>query len=52
MATCSPHAVKWKNVLYLEDGLHRAVRAALRNRAVLHARLLDLDDLDAITQQA
>ena len=33
-----PHAVKWKGVVYLEDGLHRAVRAALRNRTVLHAR--------------
>ena len=22
-----PHAVKWKGVVYLEDGLHRAVRA-------------------------
>ena len=44
-----PHAVKWKGVVYLEDGLHRAVRAALRNRTVLHARLLDLD---AVTQQA
>ena len=38
-----PHAVKWKGVVYLEDGLHRAVRAALRNRTVLHARLLDMD---------
>jgi Arc/MetJ family transcription regulator len=44
-----PHAVKWKNVVYLEDGLHRAVRAALRNRTVLHARVLDLD---AVKQQA
>jgi Arc/MetJ family transcription regulator len=44
-----PHAVRWKGVVYLEDGLHRAVRAALRNRTVLHARLLDLD---AVTQQA
>jgi Arc/MetJ family transcription regulator len=26
-----PHAVKWQGVVYLEDGLHRAVRAALRN---------------------
>src|ERR1700761_1993737 len=42
-----PHAVKWKGICYLEDGLHRAVRAALRNRTVLHARLLDLD---AVTQ--
>jgi Arc/MetJ family transcription regulator len=44
-----PHAVKWKGTVYLEDGLHRAVRAALRNRTVLHARLLDLD---AVTPQA
>ncbi len=44
-----PHAVKWKGVCYLEDGLHRAVRSALRNRTVLHARLLDLD---AVTQHA
>ena len=44
-----PHAVQWKGVIYLEDGLHRAVRAALRNRTVLHARLLDLD---AVTQHA
>jgi Arc/MetJ family transcription regulator len=26
-----PHAVKWQGVVYLEDGLHRAVRTALRN---------------------
>ena len=26
-----PHAVKWHGIVYLEDGLHRAVRAALRN---------------------
>ena len=29
--------------MYLEDGLHRAVRAALRNRTVLHARVFDMD---------
>src|SRR4030095_13125479 len=23
-----PHAVRWKGIVYLEDGLHRAVRAA------------------------
>ena len=40
-----PHAVKWKGTVYLEDGLQRAVRAALRNRAVLHARLFDMDVL-------
>ena len=38
-----PHAVRWKGIVYLEDGLHRAVRAALRNRTVLHARLFDMD---------
>ncbi|GAB2926166.1 type II toxin-antitoxin system VapB family antitoxin [Rhodococcus aerolatus] len=38
-----PHAVLWGGALYLEDGLHRAVRAALRNRTVLHARVLDLE---------
>jgi Arc/MetJ family transcription regulator len=40
-----PHAVKWQGVVYLEDGLQRAVRAALRNRVVLHARLFDMDEL-------
>jgi Arc/MetJ family transcription regulator len=38
-----PHAVRWQGVVYLEDGLHRAVRAALRNRTVLHARVFDMD---------
>ena len=36
------HVVQWKGDLYLEDGLHRAVRAALRQRTVLHARVLEL----------
>jgi Arc/MetJ family transcription regulator len=38
------HVVQWKDDLYLEDGLHRAVRAALAQRAVLHARVLVLDE--------
>ena len=38
------HVVQWKGTMYLEDGLHRAVRAALQQRAVLHARVLVLDD--------
>jgi Arc/MetJ family transcription regulator len=38
------HVVQWQDTLYLEDGLHRAVRAALAQRAVLHARVLVLDD--------
>ncbi|MFW0787814.1 type II toxin-antitoxin system VapB family antitoxin [Gordonia sp. CPCC 206044] len=40
------HVVRWQGVLYLEDGLHRAVRSALRNRHIIHARMLDLDALD------
>jgi Arc/MetJ family transcription regulator len=40
-----PHAVQWNGELYLEDGLHRAVRAALQQRNTLHVRVLDLDEL-------
>ena len=38
-----PHAVQWHGELYLEDGLHRALRAALQQRSVIHVRVLDLD---------
>ncbi len=38
------HVVKWHGEMYLEDGLHRALRSALQQRQVLHARVLDLDD--------
>ncbi len=37
------HVVQYKGVMYLEDGLHRAVRAALQQRPILHARVLVLD---------
>ena len=37
------HVVRWEGNLYLEDGLHRALRAALQQRPTLHARVLDLD---------
>lgn len=37
------HVVKWQDQLYLEDGLHRALRAALQGRPVVHGRVLDLD---------
>jgi len=37
------HVVQFKGVLYLEDGLHRAVRAALQQRPVLHARVLVIE---------
>jgi len=38
-----PHVISWRGELYLEDGLHRALRAALQQRSVLHVRVLDLD---------
>lgn len=38
------HVVQYEGVMYLEDGLHRAVRAALAQRALLHARVLVIDD--------
>lgn len=38
------HVVQFRGTLYLEDGLHRAVRAALQQRPVLHARVLVIDD--------
>ncbi len=34
-----PHVVQWKGDLYLEDGLHRALRAALQQRNMIHARV-------------
>lgn len=34
------HVVQWKDEWYMEDGLHRAVRAALRQRTAIHARVL------------
>jgi Arc/MetJ family transcription regulator len=37
------HVVEWEGTLYLEDGLHRALRAALHQRPTLHARVLVLD---------
>ena len=39
-----PHVVLWNGELYLEDGLHRALRAALQQRLTLHVRVLDLDN--------
>src|SRR3546814_14103068 len=37
------HVVYWCSEPYLEDGMHRALRAALQQRTRLHARLLVLD---------
>jgi Arc/MetJ family transcription regulator len=42
-----PHVVQWHDELYLEDGLHRALRAALQQRSVLHVRVLNLDGSNA-----
>jgi Arc/MetJ family transcription regulator len=33
------HVVQWQDELYLEDGVHRALRAALQQRHLLHARI-------------
>ena len=40
------HVVQWRGDLYLEDGLHRALRAALSDPSdpMLHARVLVLPD--------
>ena len=42
------HAVRWRGELFLEDGLHRALRAALQQRTTLPVRILDLDLLVAL----
>ncbi|WP_428839419.1 type II toxin-antitoxin system VapB family antitoxin [Blastococcus saxobsidens] len=47
-----PHAVQWHGELYLEDGLHRALRAALQQRNVIHVRVLDLDALTPVQAPA
>ena len=42
------HVVEWQGEYYLEDGLHRALRAALQQRNVIHVRVLDLDALTPV----
>ena len=37
------HVVQYAGELYLEDGLHRALRAALAQRSFVHGRVLSLD---------
>lgn len=36
-----PHIVRFRGVLYLEDGVHRALRAALGQRTTIHARVYE-----------
>jgi Arc/MetJ family transcription regulator len=36
------HVVRFNGELYLEDGLHRALRSALQQRETMHARILEL----------
>lgn len=36
------HVIAWHGDYYLEDGLHRALRAALQQRQTVHARVLEL----------
>jgi Arc/MetJ family transcription regulator len=38
------HVVSWQDELFLEDGLHRALRAALHQRGMLHARVHEMSD--------
>ncbi|MGH3735573.1 MAG: type II toxin-antitoxin system VapB family antitoxin [Micromonosporaceae bacterium] len=47
-----PHVVEWEGSLYLEDGLHRALRAALQQRTSIHARVLVLPLAATATGQA
>ena len=44
------HVVQWRGEMYLEDGLHRALRTALYGRPIIHARVLDLDDPNVATR--
>ena len=47
-----PHVVQWEGGLYLEDGLHRALRAALQQRTSIHARVLAVAKETAPTEAA
>ncbi|MFI2271881.1 MULTISPECIES: type II toxin-antitoxin system VapB family antitoxin [Catenuloplanes] len=40
-----PHVVQWNGGMYLEDGLHRALRAALQQRNQIHARVFLFSEL-------
>jgi hypothetical protein len=38
-----PHVINWAGHLYLEDGHHRALRAALNGEATITARVLTIE---------
>jgi len=38
------HVVQWHGELYLDDGLHRALQAALQQRSSMHVRIARLSD--------
>lgn len=38
------HVIYWQGEYYLEDGLHRALRAALQQRTTIHARVYTIPD--------
>ena len=46
------HVVRWQGEDYLEDGLHRAVRAGLQHRGAITARVLDLDQVRGVVAAA
>ncbi|MDS1271438.1 type II toxin-antitoxin system VapB family antitoxin [Lipingzhangella sp. LS1_29] len=39
-----PHVIRWRGELYLEDGLHRVLRAALQQRETVPARVHSCDE--------
>lgn len=40
-----PHVIEYRRTLYLEDGHHRAVKAALAGERVVTARVLQVPDV-------
>lgn len=38
------HVISWQGELYLDDGLHRAVQAALHQRSTMHVRIARLGE--------
>ena len=36
------HVVVWRGEMFLEDRLHRALRAALQQRTMMHARVYSI----------